>query len=561
MCATVSRGRLRPAVRAASAAVVASAILTAAPGLAPTTAFAEATASRSISEPSSTRLQDVPQLPAGSYAGLDAQGRPLTFYVDATHTKLQDISVPTVGLSCVPDGQNVFDKLQIASVALQTDGSFSSTTTQTGVYAGHPATFTYIFRGQISGASSLTGVLRETVKYTDTPARSCTSNDQTWSASRESQPAQPTTPPPSGSYSGLDTQGRPLTFYVSAARTSLQDVSVPTVGLSCVPDGANVFDKLQIASVALAADGSFTSTTTQTGVYAGHPATFTYVFRGHVHGLNPSGLARLAGQLRETVKYTDTPARSCTSNDQAWTATRDNQPAQPTTPPPSGSYSGLDTQGRPLTFYVSAARTSLQDVSVPTVGLSCVPDGANVFDKLQIASVALAADGSFTSTTTQTGVYAGHPATFTYVFRGHVHGLNPSGLARLAGQLRETVKYTDTPARSCTSNDQAWTTTRDNPSPRNPRHPRRPAATRASTPRAARSPSTCPPLARVCKTCRCRRSGCRVSPMVPTSSTSSRSPRSRWPPTGRSPPRRPRPGCTPGTRPRSPMSSVDTCTG
>ena len=43
MCARVNSGRLRPMVQAASAAVVASAMLTAAPGLAPTTAYAGAT--------------------------------------------------------------------------------------------------------------------------------------------------------------------------------------------------------------------------------------------------------------------------------------------------------------------------------------------------------------------------------------------------------------------------------------------------------------------------------------------------------------------------------------
>ena len=39
---------------------------------------------------------------------------------------------------------------------------------------------------------------------------------------------------------------------------------------------------------------SFSSTTTQSGVFAGHPATFSYVFRGNVHGLNAAGKARLA---------------------------------------------------------------------------------------------------------------------------------------------------------------------------------------------------------------------------------------------------------------------------
>ena len=215
------------------------------------------------------------------------------------------------------------------------------------------------------GAPQLAGVLRESISYTDTPARDCTSNDQAWTADRDTHSAQPTTAPPPGLYSGSNTQGRPLTFFVSASGTAIQDVSVPTVGLGIVPDGATPFDKIQIASIDLNADGSFTSTTNQTGVFGGHPATFTYHFRGHVHGLSPTGIPRLAGQMRESISYTDRPARDCTSNDQAWTADRDTQPAQPTTAPASGSYSGSNTQGRPLTFFVSASGTAIQDVSGP----------------------------------------------------------------------------------------------------------------------------------------------------------------------------------------------------
>ncbi|MEP6816504.1 MAG: hypothetical protein ABI873_13225 [Marmoricola sp.] len=267
-------------------------------------------------------------------------------------------------------------------------------------------------------------------------------------------------PPPAGSYTGTDAQNRGLTFFVSAARTSLQDVSVPLTDLRCLPDGGVVNDKIQVPSVALNPDGSFASTTTQTGFFAGHPARFTYIFRGNVHGVTPAGFPRLAGTLRESIAYTDTPARTCTTNDQAWTASRDTQPAQPTTPPPAGSYTGSDTQNRGLTFLVPAARTSLQDVSVPLTDLRCLPDGGVVNDKIQVPSVALNPDGSFASTTTQTGFFAGHPARFTYIFRGNVHGLSPTGLPRLAGTLRESISYTDTPARTCTTNDQSWTALR-----------------------------------------------------------------------------------------------------
>ena len=87
------------------------------------------------------------------------------------------------------------------------------------------------------------------------------------------------------------------------------------------PTETSTFDKIQIASVAVLSDGSFSATRTQSGMFAGHAATFTYVFRGHVHGLSASGAARLAGQLRETVVYND-QTRTCGSNFQSWTGLR-----------------------------------------------------------------------------------------------------------------------------------------------------------------------------------------------------------------------------------------------
>jgi hypothetical protein len=397
-------------------------------------------------------------LTLGSYSGGDSQNRALTLYVAPGGGSLQDVSVPVVDLSCVP-ASNTDDKIQVASISIGADGSFSSTTQQTGVFGGHPATFTYVFSGHVTSPTGLSGQLRESVSDTDIPARDCTSNTQTWSVTRDSQPGQPTSPPPFGSYSGGDTQNRALTFYVSANGGSLQDVSVPVVDVSCLP-ASNSDDKIQIGSIPVNADGSFSSTTQQTGVWAGHPATFTYLFQGHVHGVNAAGNARLAGQLRESVSDTDTPARDCTSNDQSWLAARDSQPSQPGSPPPSGSYSGGDTQNRALTFYVSADGGSLQDVSVPVVDVSCLP-ASNTDDKIQIDSIPINTDGSFSSTTVQTGVWANHPATFTYFFRGNVHGVNAAGNGRLAGTLRESISDTDSPARDCTSNDQSWLAARD----------------------------------------------------------------------------------------------------
>jgi hypothetical protein len=410
--------------------------------------------------------------PVGSYTGTNPQNNePITFYVSASKTSLQDISIPYVFLTCTPTGDaNPTEPLGIATIPLTSSGSFTATTTQTGVYAGYPAKFTYTFRGNYQGLNSsgvptVTGTFKETLKFTDSAARTCTSGTQSWTATRDTQPPQTTTPPPAGSYTATNPQNNePITFYVSASKTSLQDISIPYVFLDCAPKGdANPTEPLGIASAPLKTDGSFTATTTQTGVYAGYPAKFTYTFRGNFHGAGPTGAARAAGTFQETMTFTDSTARTCTSNIQSWTAARDAQPPQTTTPPPAGGYTGTNPQNNePITFSVSSSRTRLQNISIPFVFLDCSPPGdANPTEPLGIASAPLKSDRSFTATTTQTGVYLGHPAKFTYTFRGNFHGVAPSGAARAAGTFQETMTFTDSTARTCTSNLQSWTATRN----------------------------------------------------------------------------------------------------
>ena len=406
--------------------------------------------------------------PAGSYTATNPQtGWPITFYVSSSQTSLQDVSIPTVGLTCTPAGDsNPTQPFGIASIPLTSNGSFAATTAQSGVYNGNPAKFTYTFRGNYQGLNSsgvptVTGTFKETLKFTDSAARTCTSGTQSWTATRDAQPPQTTTPPPAGSYTATNPQtGWPITFYVSSSQTSLQDISIPTVGLNCAPGNANVAEPLGIASAPLKSDGSFTVTTTQSGVYNGNPATFTYTFRGNFHGAGPSGAARAAGTFKETMKFTDSTARTCTSNTQSWTAGRDNQPAQTTSRPPAGGYTATNPQtGWPITFSVSSSRTSLQNISIPTVGLNCAPGNANVSEPFAIAAIPLKSDRSFTATTTKNGVYNGHPAKFSYTFRGNFHGVAPSGAARAAGTFQETMTFTDSAARTCTSNAQSWTAT------------------------------------------------------------------------------------------------------
>ena len=270
--------------------------------------------------------------------------------------------------------------------------------------------------------------------------------------------------PPVGSYTAANPQnGASITFYVSANRSSLEDISVPDVYLTCQPGGATESDHFVMAAAAIKVNGSFATTTTERGVYSKYAAKFTFTFKGNYEGANSSGVPSLSGTFRETVTYTDSAARTCSSGSQTWMATRDTQPAQSSSLPPVGSYTAGNPQnGAAITFYVSFKKTALQDISIPDVYLSCAPDTTTLVDHLTMASIALKPDGSFNGTTTQQGIIgAGYRATFTYTFRGNFHGVNPSGTARAAGTFRETITYTDTAARTCTSDDQAWTAARD----------------------------------------------------------------------------------------------------
>jgi PKD domain len=407
--------------------------------------------------------------PAGSYSGLSA--RELKFYVSSTGASLQDISLPSgyYAMTCAPGGATVWAQFGLPAVALKSDGSFSVTTTANSVYpsntGNYPAKFTYKFRGHFNGVDTtgsalVVGQFRETMTYTDSAPRACTTGDQSWTATRDVQPAQRNPAPPTGSYSGLSAEE--LKFYISASRTRLQDISLPSgyYVLNCAPGTTNIWAQFAVAAAAIKADRSFAVTTIENGVYAGKPARFTYTFRGNFHSVGSDGSERAAGTFRETLTYTDSAARSCTSGDQPWTASRDAQPTQTNAAPPSGSYAGL--AAKELTFDVSSDGTALQDISLPSgyYALNCTPGGATVWAQFSIDAASIKADRSFTTTTTDNGVYAGHPAKFTYTFTGNFHSVGPDGAERAAGTFRETLAFTDTAPRNCTTMDQSWTASR-----------------------------------------------------------------------------------------------------
>lgn len=405
--------------------------------------------------------------PAGSYTGrTKGTDDKLTLYVSSNGKAVQDVSVPRDTLTCAPGASQVSYPFAVASAAISASGSFRATTSHRGVVDGYRATFTYVLRGAFSELRAratpvVSGTVRETIALTSGPALSCTSGAQSWSATRNAQPAPSKGPPPAGSYAGTTLEnGDPLTFYVSAKRTSLQDVSVPYLGLDCAPGGAVFTDHLPIASVAVSSNGSFDATATQSGVFDGQLARFTYTFRGDFHGIGHSGRARAAGVFDETVTSAASQALNCASNDQPWYAARSRQPAETSSPPPDGNYAGTNPQNNePVTFSVAAGATSLEDIAIPDLSLTCAPGGSSFIDNLSILSTPLGADGSFSATSIGGGTYDGSPATYTYRFLGSFHGADRSGAERVAGIFSMTIVSRGASPTTCASDEQSWSAT------------------------------------------------------------------------------------------------------
>ena len=128
---------------------------------------------------------------AGSYSGSNnGGGGRVALNVSADHTQLQDVTA-NVELGCSPGG-SFNDQLNIAEISIQPNGSFNGKLTQEGVIDEAPAHFTYSFSGHFHGVSSsgvprVAGTLREDVTYDNGTTYTCTSNNQSWTATRDSR--------------------------------------------------------------------------------------------------------------------------------------------------------------------------------------------------------------------------------------------------------------------------------------------------------------------------------------------------------------------------------------
>jgi hypothetical protein len=128
--------------------------------------------------------------PPGSYSAdvIDLGGviTPFTFTVSSDSKRLTAVSVQ-VGVACAP-APNLNGHVVIPEVEIEPDGSFFTTVEEPGEANGVPAKFTYTFAGHFhgfaaNGAPRFAGRLREDVVPSSGDSFSCTSNNQSWTAS------------------------------------------------------------------------------------------------------------------------------------------------------------------------------------------------------------------------------------------------------------------------------------------------------------------------------------------------------------------------------------------
>jgi hypothetical protein len=280
-------------------------------------------------------------------------------------------------------------------------------------------------------------------------------------AKRAPAPAPAKTAVEPGLYSLQNNSYR--TFFVLPGGGSVVNIAIGSVPIACAPaaTGAPSSDTLVIARAAIRPDGSFAATGTQSGVFAGARATFTYSFAGRFTAATATQPAGATGSFREDVVFTDNVEHRCTSNAVSWSAAKSGPIPQASSLVKAGKYSLANNSYR--TFSVAPGGRAMLNVAIGSVRITCLPAARGVPSSVEIVipETAIGADGSFEGKATQSGVLAGAPATITSTFSGWFQGQSRSGYTVAAGVLRLDVSFTDAggTAHACTSNTLPWTAT------------------------------------------------------------------------------------------------------
>ena len=181
-------------------------------------------------EPNTDNYVAVP----GRYSGWEGN---IVFYVAPGGKSVWNIAVPA-SLVCTPSG-TVSDTLTFLEASVQPDGSFNATRSVEDLDTqGANVKATYTIAGHVHPASSdapagATGTWRENVAYPSQPGTSCTSNEQSWTATLTGQALGQKTVVEPGSYSGWEGN---IVFSVAPGGRSML-TSPPPVRWSVRPPG------------------------------------------------------------------------------------------------------------------------------------------------------------------------------------------------------------------------------------------------------------------------------------------------------------------------------------
>jgi hypothetical protein len=260
-----------------------------------------------------------------------------------------------------------------------------------------------------------------------------------------------------GSYSGPDVGD--LRFYVAPGGKDMLNISkgIYPVGLSCKPS-CDFDDSFQMLQVAIQPDGSFNGKAVQSGVLSGNDAKYTYRITGHFEAATATTAASAGGTYSESIVFASGTYASCSTNETSWTATLYREPPLPKVIATPGNYSGPDVGD--LRFSVAPGGRSMINITkgIYPVLLQCAPSGS-ADESFQMNQVAIQPDGSFNGKTSQSSVFMGANARFTYTITGHFEGVTPEGPSTVAGIYREDVVLSGGTAKACTSDNQFWTAT------------------------------------------------------------------------------------------------------
>jgi hypothetical protein len=268
--------------------------------------------------------------PAGSYTGnIPFRESGLRFFVSANSARLQDVYIPTTDLKCTGEkSETMTDHLEAPEAAIkltELGRLFTKKLTEKGILEGLPVVITFTFTGHfhsINGAEveRAAGMYREDITF-EGSTRKCTTDNQSFSATRDAQPAQTTAPPPAGAYKGnVPFRESDLTFEVASGSLHLVNVRIAVTDLKCTGEGASTeVGKLEIAEIAIASKTTFKSVVTAKGTISGKPVVFTYTFSGHFHSLNKEEKERADGMYREDVAF-EGSTRKCTTDNQSFSA-------------------------------------------------------------------------------------------------------------------------------------------------------------------------------------------------------------------------------------------------